>query len=95
MGRADIESWIASTTPSADERDEDIESAANYWKEARDDWPAFLQRAQHVLLSSSTKERIAFLGEQLEPLAKDTGMWWISRKQRIIEIAFSFSERGS
>ncbi|KAL5483042.1 GCN1 [Sanghuangporus weigelae] len=71
MSAPDIENWIASSTTSQlDDDDREAEAAGDTYTldRARKDWSGFLQYAQSRLLSSRTKERVAFLTEQLLPI---------------------------
>lgn len=75
MGAPEIESWIASSTTSRlDEDDEDggTEGAVFSLDRARDDWSGFLQHAQRRILSSKTTERTTFLKDQVLPLTKSS-----------------------
>lgn len=69
MGKRDIESWIASTDGQAND-DLDLNSMAEGWESALEDWAGFIKIARAELLSSSTKSRIEFIESQLMPIAK-------------------------
>lgn len=73
MGKEDIEVWIASAAHSGNDGDDDEQT--RYWEDARNDWPRFVQSAQIVMHSGSTKARVTFIEERLIPLSK-TGAYW-------------------
>ncbi|CAL1711997.1 unnamed protein product [Somion occarium] len=72
MGRAEIESWIASTSSVSEEYDDSAKSGPLEWRRelVLTDWDQALQLAQNRLLASSTKARIQFLKEELLFLAR-------------------------
>ncbi|KAG8863877.1 translational activator of GCN4, partial [Serendipita sp. 405] len=66
MSKQEILGW----TQRIEQEDEDDEHAPDFdWMTLEKDWSGFLLFAQHQILSSSTKRRIAFINGRLVPLA--------------------------
>ncbi|KAH8103551.1 armadillo-type protein [Cristinia sonorae] len=72
MGKAEIESWVASTSSATSDLDGSEKSAIPEWRrdDVLSDWPRAVELAQKRLLTSSTKHRNQFLREELLFVAK-------------------------
>jgi hypothetical protein len=72
MSNSDISSWVTSSSSLGPDEDSDHQ---NEWQKDRvlSHWPAAMEFAQRVLLKDRTKVRIAFLRNDILPLAKHAG----------------------
>ena len=72
MSNSDISSWVTSSSSLGPDEDSDHQ---NEWQKDRvlGHWPAAMEFAQRVLLKDRTKIRIAFLRNDILPLAKHAG----------------------
>lgn len=79
MGTPEIENWVVSSAAGPYNSDADVDDDGEVKRSefsldrVRKDWSNFLDHAQKRLLSSRTKERTAFLKEELLPLTKSAG----------------------
>ena len=72
MSKSEIQSWISSSAVDKEDRDD---STTHSWQrdQVLNDWPNSFEYARTVLLTSRTKERIAFLQEELASCVRHAG----------------------
>ena len=73
MSKSEIQSWISSSAVDKEDRDDSATSHPWQRDQVLNDWPSSVDYARTVLLTHRTKDRIAFLREELLSLVRHAG----------------------